>query len=294
MSIDSLQRKIKITEELRDIVTTMKTMSSASIGQYERAGKTLEMYRKNIRDGFHALALQNGLPTMQSFDKQAKKYLFILIGSDNGMVGKFNKEIIEQVNSDLKQFNVSKKDVTFITVGRRMTMLAEQEKLKIYAGYGVSNSVKAVNSLTESLILKIDFAIRQEKVNQVRVLYHARRDNVSVNVKKQTIIPFDFERYKKLKKEPWHTNNVPMVALPNRQLFKALVNESLMIGLAEKLNASLAAEHFVRMTNMLNALKNIDESLEQMNLEYQQQRQEEITDELIDVITGAEAVKKKS
>ncbi len=45
------------------------------------------------------------------------------------------------------------------------------------------------------------------------------------------------------------------------------------------------------MTNMQNAEKNIDESLEQMNLEYQQERQENITDELIDVISGAEAVK---
>ena len=42
---------------------------------------------------------------------------------------------------------------------------------------------------------------------------------------------------------------------------------------------------------MQNAEKNIDESLEQMNLEYQQERQENITDELIDVISGAEAVK---
>lgn len=294
MTIDSLQRKIKTTEELRDIVTTMKTMSSASIGQYERAVKTLEMYRKNLRDAFHALALQSGLPVTPKNDNQAKKYLFILIGSDNGMVGKFNKEIIEKAIAETKQLGISKKDVIFITVGRRMTMLSEQKKFKIYAGYAVSNSVKAVNALTGHLILKIDDAIRQEHVNQVKIFYHTRHENVSVNVKKQTMIPVDFSRYKKLQQEPWKTNNIPLIGLPKPKLFKALVNEALMIGLAEKLNASLASEHFVRMTNMQNALKNIDESLEQMNLEYQQKRQEEITDELIDVITGAEAIKKKS
>ena len=59
------------------------------------------------------------------------------------------------------------------------------------------------------------------------------------------------------------------------------------------LNDSLASEHFTRMTNMQEAEKNIDENLERMNLEYQQQRQENITDELIDVISGADAMRKK-
>ena len=63
-----------------------------------------------------------------------------------------------------------------------------------------------------------------------------------------------------------------------------------MIAIASQLNYSLAAEHYTRMTNMQNAEKNIDESLELMNLEYQQKRQESITDELIDVISGAEAM----
>ena len=82
-----------------------------------------------------------------------------------------------------------------------------------------------------------------------------------------------------------------MIPIERKQMFAALLNEYLTIALASQLNYSLAAEHYTRMTNMQNAEKNIDESLEQMNLEYQQERQENITDELIDVISGAEAVK---
>ena len=61
--------------------------------------------------------------------------------------------------------------------------------------------------------------------------------------------------------------------------------------LSTQLNYSLAAEHFTRMTNMQNAEKNIDENLAVLDLEYQRERQENITDELIDVISGAEAMK---
>lgn len=67
----------------------------------------------------------------------------------------------------------------------------------------------------------------------------------------------------------------------------------LMIAISKQLNASLVAEHFTRMNNMQNAEQNIDENLAEMNLAYQQQRQEDITDELIDIISGAEAMRKK-
>ena len=56
---------------------------------------------------------------------------------------------------------------------------------------------------------------------------------------------------------------------------------------------SLAAEHFTRMISMQNAEKNIDEHLEEMNLDYQQRRQTEITNELLDVVVGAEVLKTK-
>ena len=72
-----------------------------------------------------------------------------------------------------------------------------------------------------------------------------------------------------------------------------LVHEYLTVILSGGLTASLAAEHYARMVNMQQAEKNIDKSLEDMNLAYQQARQTQITDELIDIVSGAEAMKPK-
>ena len=148
-----------------------------------------------------------------------------------------------------------------------------------------------VNTIAETVIMKIDEATRKEHITGVCVWYHKRNKNEPVSVQKQQIIPFDFAAYQKLKDKPWGTNNIPLIPIERKKMFAALLNEYLTIALASQLNYSLAAEHYTRMTNMQNAEKNIDESLEQMNLEYQQERQENITDELIDVISGAEAVK---
>lgn len=290
MTIEALKKRIKVTEDLREIVGTMKALSSVSILQYEQANTALAQYRRNLQDAFQALIKQGGLPNMGEKSEQGKQ-LVILIGTDNGMVGKFNKEILDKAKADFKKQGVSLKNTLFLTIGKRLGGLAAQSNLKLYAKYAVANSVKMVNTIAETVIMKIDEATRKEHITSVCVWYHKRNKNEPVSVQKQQIIPFDFAAYQKLKDKPWGTNNLPLIPIERKQMFAALLNEYLTIALASQLNYSLAAEHYTRMTNMQNAEKNIDESLEQMNLEYQQERQENITDELIDVISGAEAVK---
>ena len=290
MSIEALKKRIKVTEDLREIVGTMKSLSSVSILQYEQANSALEKYRRNLKDAFHALLKKGNLPNVYA-KPDTNRQLIILIGTDNGMVGKFNKEILDKAKADLKKQGVPLKSALFLTIGKRISGLVGQNNLNVYAKYAIANSVKMVNTIAETVIMKIDEATRKEHITSVCVWYHKRNKNEPVSVQKQQIIPFDFAAYQKLKDKPWGTNNIPMIPIEREKMFAALLNEYLTIALASQLNYSLAAEHYTRMTNMQNAEKNIDESLEQMNLEYQQERQENITDELIDVISGAEAVK---
>jgi len=289
MTIDVLQKRIKTTQDLRGIVSTMKALSSVSILQYEQADRALKKYRDNLSDAFHALVLSQGLPDMVK-DHTAPRYLFILIGSDSGLVGKFNKDVLESAENQLKSLKVNLSDSWFITVGKRITALAEQKQLKLFAKYASANSIKAVNSIAETLIIKIDEAISKKHINNVFILYHKRGKSSAVTLEQQTLIPFNYAKMKKLREKKWPTDNIVQTDLPKEVLFKEIINQILGISLISFLNFSLAAEHYIRMTNMQNAEKNIDENLEEMNLEYQQQRQEEITGELIDIVAGYQAM----
>ena len=294
MTAEALQKRIKTTQELREIVKNMKALSSVSIWQYTQANKALEKCRANLRDAFHALVLNNGVPQINNKQNAPAKYLYILIGTDNGMVGKFNKEIIEKVKTDLKAQKINLKDTLFIIVGKRLAMIAVQSGFNVYKQYGISNSVKVVSTLAENVILDIDAATRLQRVTNVTVYYHKRQGSTAVNFEKRNLLPIDKKLWKNNLSKKWETNNFPMVGGDKHKLFKALVNESLMIDVIRFLNSSLAAEHFTRMTAMQEAENNIDENLERMNLEYQQQRQENITDELIDVISGADAMRRNN
>lgn len=290
MSAEALQKRIKTTQELRDIVNNMKMLSSVSIWQYERANKALDKYRRNLRNAFHALMLHGMEPQSLADNSGFARYLYILIGTDNGMVGKFNKEIIEKVRVDMRERKLQRDDVLFLVIGKRLAVLAEQAGLRVYYSAGISNSVKIVSSMAESILLKTDEAVLREHINHVSVYFHRRASNTSVTLDNRQIIPYDKSMWKNLRDKKWETNNFPMISADKKKLFSALLREALLIVFIRLLNSSLAAEHYTRMTNMQEAEKNIDENLERMNLAYQQQRQENITDELIDVISGAEAM----
>lgn len=290
MPAEVLQRKIKTTKDLREIVSNMKTLSSVSILQYEQASAVMDKYQHNLQDAFQVLAMQGGVPNLHQFSVQNPRCLFILIGSDNGMVGRFNRELIEQLKNFAKERKIAKSNAYFIVIGKRISLLAEQENFDILAKFAIANSVKIVVNLAEQAIIKIEKAIRQKQISDVFVCFHQRNKNTAVKTQIKQILPIDIKALQNMRHKKWETNNFPMLATAPDKMFTALLSEIMMIGLAKKINASLAAEHFTRMTNMQNAEKNIDENLEEMNLIYQQQRQEEITSELIDIISGANAM----
>lgn len=145
------------------------------------------------------LSWQHKLPNLNIAKNAHRRYLYILIGSDNGMVGRFNKEIIEKVNSDLRQKHLSKQDVLFLVIGKRLAMLAEQTNWQIWTMYANANSVKAVSSLAESIILKIDEVTQKERISNVCVWYHQRYGNASVRLDAREIIPISLENIEKLK-----------------------------------------------------------------------------------------------
>lgn len=294
MSLEALQKRIKTTQEMREIVSTMKSLSSASILQYDQANIALSAYLKNIRDAFQGMIKAGKRPIFPKMPPvEEQKTLAILIGSDTGLVGRFNKELIENTLSFLRSEHKNPKDCLFITIGKRPSLLAKQQHLNLFAKYAISNSVKAINSISGTVIVKLEQAIREQHISRVIVFYHHRGQGKPSFIEQRILLPFSENDLEELRKKTWPTNNIPQVTLPQKKLMSALIDEFLMIVLSGTICSSLSAEHYVRMINMQNAEKNIDESLELMKQDLQQKRQDEITEELIDVVSGSEAINKK-
>ncbi|MBQ8345996.1 MAG: F0F1 ATP synthase subunit gamma [Alphaproteobacteria bacterium] len=292
MDIEGLQKRIKTTQDLRSIVSTMKSLSAVSIIQYDTALKSLIEYGRTINLGAVAL-MKNGdleLPKEPRVKPESRRVLAVLIGSDTGLVGKMNREVVRFAQKSLTEKGFQINQTGFIAVGRQIIGQLMRNQWNIVESYPISNSVKAVSKTAASVLVTAEEYMRTNHITHVYVYYSEKR-GVSVSPTSTLLMPLGTEWLERLKKMGWPGRNFPTYTLPPQTIYSALLKERLLIELSTAITEALSAEHHMRLTTMQAAEKNIDENLEAMNLEYQQMRQENITTELLDVVSGAEALR---
>ncbi len=290
---EDLKRRIKTTSDLQGIVRTMKMLSSVSVGQYEKALNSLTQYGATLRQAFHGLFAQSFFNYMPpNIKTTAPKILAVVIGSDNGLVGRFNKELLEYVQTSCQELGGNPSQMRLIAVGKRIALHAPSMNLHISHAYPISNSIKEIASLAGLILTKIDKEVSEHHFDLVEIFYN-KGQNFSFTPQMRQLMPLPHHDFQALKKTRWEGKMLPLITAGKEELFSALLHEYFSIQMTHALIASLAAEHFTRMNHMQQAEKNIEEKLNELNLQYQQARQTQITDELIDIVSGASAITKK-
>ena len=293
MTLEALTKRIKTTTDLKDIVGTMKMLSSVSIAPYEKALKSITHYGETIKDAFVGLLKEeNFIYLPHPIKSSTPQTIAIIIGTDNGLVGRFNRDILSFAKSDLTDRGCFDQ-TEFICVGKRLGLMADSAKFPVAATYAIMNSLKEIASIASMILMKVNEVISMRRSEQVLIYFMKRKSGEPQRPTTLQLMPLPYKDMIKFKSEKWDGKTPPLITADTNELFSALIHEYLTVVLSGALTASLAAEHYTRMVNMQQAEKNIDDSLSEMNLTYQQLRQTGITDELIDIVSGAESIKKK-
>lgn len=292
-TLESLKGKIKTTKNLQGIVGSMKTLSAVSIAQYEKASKALQIYDKNIKYGLKVALSKYTLPK-----NKAKKYtggVAILFGTDQGLVGRFNTSLAQFAQEQIKNSPTIKdpSNIKYIVVGRSMGAKFSALNGKMEKLYSTPGSVEAIANLAQIITLKIDELLEDYVFEKVLLFHNSLHNGTQFKPNYNRLLPMDEIILNDIRSEEWPTNQLPQTPVAGENMFESLVRQKLFIQMYKAMAESLAAEHMTRMISMQNAEKNIDEHLDKMNLEYQQRRQTEITEELIDVVSGAEVLNAK-
>ncbi len=293
MTLESLTKRIKTTSDLGEIVSTMKMLSSVSVGQYEKALASLTLYATTIKDAFHGLFTQDFFHyTPPKTATKNPKILAIIIGSDNGLVGRFNRDLITYTH-DYIQKTLGGAELRVLAVGKRIGLLAASQKITLEKSYPISNSLKEIAPMAALLLKQINQIVSTHKVDYVYIFSNKKQGTTAFSPFARQMIPLPEQQMRQLKKTKWDGHTLPLITADKNDLFAGLLREYLIVTLSHALVASLASEHYTRMVHMQEAEKNIDESLDKFNLEFQQLRQTQITDELIDIVSGAEEMNKQ-
>ncbi len=292
----TIRRKIKTAEELQAVVRTMKALASSSIGQYENSLQSLADYDRTIQLGLGAslrkidqhTADHTRLKATNQNRTEAAAPAAIVFGSDQGLVGHFNEEIVDFTVKSLAGLKGSPQ---LWAIGARVHERLIDAGLKPLRVFDVPNSINAITPLVAQLQIEIEASQAQRGFSELFVFHNRPSPGTGSEPTRQTLLPLDRKWHDRISKIPWPTATLPQVMGTEVSILHALIREYLFISLFKASAESLASENASRLAAMERADKNINELLETLQVTSHRLRQQSIDEELFDVIAGFQALR---
>jgi F-type H+-transporting ATPase subunit gamma len=221
-----------------------------------------------------------------------KTYLLVVVSSDRGLCGGFNANVLRKVRAEVEALKTEGKDVKILTVGRKARDILKRDLgdyiVQSFTGLGSSGRLTfaEANEVTQYILEEFE----NGAFDICSLVYN---EFVSVLTQKPTvqqIIPF------KLPESEANDNEAPGVSSPydfepaEEEILSTLLPRNLGVQVFRALLDSAAGEQAARMTAMDGATRNAGDRINGLTLEYNRARQAFITKELIEIISGAEAV----
>jgi len=292
-SLEHLQQQLAGLGDLRDIVKTMKALSAASIRQYEHAAEALADYYRTVELGLHATLRGTGVAGVAELARRrdAGRPGLIVFGSDHGLCGRFNEDVVARAVDHVRTLGLAPGDCRVLAVGARAAGGLEREGLAVEEDLMVPGSAARITATVQQLLVKLDEWREQGGVLPVTLFYnHPLRRNTSYRSVAVDLLPIDLHRFKHLEAEPWPSRGVPGFSLSRPALLTHLLRQYFFVVISRACADSQAAEHGSRLAAMQAAEKNLADRFDEVTMHYRRARQTVITSELLDVVSGFEAV----
>lgn len=287
---ETLRRTIAVTEELQSVVKTMKALAGVNIRQYERAAQAVAEYNRAIEMGLQ-IALRR-LPAHIAAPKgTGGKLGAIVFGSDQGMCGQLNDQVVQHAARALEKLRRRHADQSMAAVGLRAAGQLEGLGRTIETTVQVPGSVAGITPAVEAVLRHIEDWHFRQGIEFVVLFYARPVSGAWYCIRGIRLLPVDEEWIKSVRAKPWPGKTIPMFTMDETRLFEALIREYLFVSLFRAFAESLASENASRLASMQVAERNIGDRLHALTAESRQLRQETITSELLDTIAAFEALR---
>lgn len=292
-TLENLRDKMEGAKDLKSVVSAMKAMAGSNIVQYEIAVDSLADYYHTIALGiigyFEAEKIE-GINDSEDFKTKSEKNICaIVFGSDQGLVAQFNDSMASFVSTSLKDIP-GKKELW--VVGERVQLLLSDDGFTTSKLYPVPNDINAVTPLVTEILNKSRESQQKREISTFYIFHNQPKPISGFTPVMQRFLPLDDQWKNTLQEVRWPTNLLPQIAGAAEPTLVALINGYLFASLFKACVESLASENASRLDAMQRAEKNIVDLLEDLNKKYHRLRQSSIDEELFDVVSGFEALKK--
>ncbi|WP_455212364.1 F0F1 ATP synthase subunit gamma [Kaarinaea lacus] len=290
-SLEQLHKQLDSLDDLRTIVKTMKALSAASIRQYERAVSALSSYYLTVERGLHVVLkdLQQP-PAPVRRERESPRLAAIVFGSDHGLCGRFNEEITEYALNRMASSPANPHDRLILAVGARIAASLEHEGQPVEEDFLVPGTASQITASVQQILIKIDEWREQAGVYYVYLFYNRHSGRKGYQPTGFELLPINLRRFHRLEEQTWPSHNLPTFTMDREALLSRLLKQYLFVTIFRACAESQASEHASRLAAMQSAERNLDERLEEVTRIFRRERQNAITSELLDVVSGFEAI----
>jgi F-type H+-transporting ATPase subunit gamma len=294
-----VRNRISAVKNIQKITRAMEMVAAARLRRAEQRIEALRPYasaiRRMTRQAAEAAGSVPRLPILSEHE-QVRSVGLLLIAGDRGLAGAFNSNIVRQGVAAGREHHSAGRTPVYFASGRRPAsslVFRGLEPAESFTGFTDRPAYADARRIAERLMA----AYIDDEVDQVEVFYNGYISPISQVVRRETLLPL--QQATVLEEEggkpegeqerPEHRALVEYEPDPE-EILKRLVPDYVEISIYRALLESTASEHGARMTAMRNASENAGSLIEDLTLEMNRARQAEITQEIMEVVAGAEGL----
>ncbi len=282
-NLKELRSRIKSVSSTMQITSAMKMVSAAKLSKAQEAIQQMRPYTDKLAELLQNLSasLSGESESIYGVEREVNNVLIISIASNRGLAGAFNSNIIK-TSKKLAEEVYAGKNVEFITIGKKSNDILDKLYNVVENNNGIWDDLTFVNSAVIAEKVMADFVA--EKYDKVVLVYNQFINAASQKVQEEQFLPIQ-------KIESTEASAKEYIFEPSQEeIVEELIPKSLKIQFYKGLRDSFASEHGARMTAMHKATDNATALRDSLKLQYNKARQAAITNEILEIVGGAEAL----
>ncbi|MFP6581103.1 MAG: ATP synthase F1 subunit gamma [Candidatus Hydrogenedentota bacterium] len=284
-NLHEIKRRIVSVQNTQKITRAMKMVAASKLKRAQESITLSRPYAHRMRTMVNNLALRadvDGHPLLTKGQTSGRVGL-VVIASDRGLCGAFNSSITNAALDHIKS-TFEDRTVELTLVGKRAIELFQKQSQTVrdtYTDVHNEHMLQTAGTIMEGL----SNAFVAGEIDEVYCLYNEFKSAISQTVVLERILPFEATAVA----EDERTTDY-LYEPDEERLFGSLLDRHMKVQMHRVLSESAASEHGARMTAMESATTNAGDMIDRLTLDYNRARQSAITTELIEVVSGAEAL----
>jgi F-type H+-transporting ATPase subunit gamma len=281
-NLKEIRARISSISSTMQITSAMKMVSAAKLKKAQDAIVMLRPYSEKLQELIENVNSNPDPDNISPYAKNrpVKKVLFITVTSNRGLAGAFNSSVIKELNTRISNENCA---VEILTVGKKVYDAVQKTRTVF------DNQSAVFDTLTFELVSKFTKNVMKEftlgTFDKVYIVYNKFINAATQEVHTEQLLPIAMP-------ESNNNSSTDYVFEPNaKEILDVLIPKSIKTQVYKSILDSVASEHGARMTAMHKATDNAEALRNDLKIFYNKARQAAITNEILEIVSGAEALK---